>query len=63
LLSPHPSGSVFGLTAAVFLFVFIAGIVADLLETRSLESVAAIFVGLVAANAIWDLTALVRLGH
>jgi hypothetical protein len=63
LLSPHPTGSVFGLTAAVFLFVFIAGIVADLLETRSLESVAAIFVGLVAANAIWDLTALVRLGH
>jgi hypothetical protein len=63
LLSPHPSGSVFGLTAAVFLFVFIAGIVADLLETRSLESVAAIFVGLVAANAIWDLTALARLGH
>jgi hypothetical protein len=63
LLAPHPSGSVFAQTAAIFLFVFIAGIVADLLETKSLELVSAVFVGLVAANALWDLAALARIGR
>jgi hypothetical protein len=63
VLSPHESGSVFGLTAVVFLFVFISGIVADLLETKSLESVSAVLVGLVAANALWDLVGLARIGH
>lgn len=63
VLSPHAAGSVFGLTAVVFLFVFISGIVADLLETKALESVSAVLVGLVAANALWDLVGLVRIGH
>ena len=63
VFSPHSSGSVFSLTAAVFLFVFIAGIVADLLETKSLESVSAVLVGLVAANALWDLVGLARIGR
>jgi hypothetical protein len=63
VLSPHVVGSVFGLTAVVFLFVFISGIVADLLETKSLESVSAVLVGLVAANALWDLVGLARIGH
>jgi hypothetical protein len=63
VLSPHPSGSVFSLTAVVFIFLFISGIVADLLETKSLESVSAVLVGLVAANALWDLVGLVRIGH
>ena len=63
VLSPHATGSVFSLTAVVFLFVCISGIVADLLETKSLESVSAIVVGLVAANALWGLTALARIGH
>jgi len=63
VLSPHATGSVFSLTAVVFLFVFISGIVADLLETKSLESVSAILVGLVAANALWDLVGLARIGH
>jgi hypothetical protein len=63
LLSPHPSGSVFSLTAVIFLFVFIAGIGADLLESKSLESVSAVFVGLAAANALWDLAALARMGR
>jgi hypothetical protein len=63
VLSPHATGSVFSLTAVVFLLVFISGIVADLLETKSLESVSAIFAGLVAANALWALTALARIGH
>jgi hypothetical protein len=63
VLSPHSAGSVFGMTAVVFLFVFIAGIVADLLENKSLESVSAVLVGLVAANALWDLVGLARIGH
>jgi hypothetical protein len=63
VLSPHAAGSVFSLTAVVFLFVFISGIVADLLENKSLESVSAVLVGLIAANALWDLVGLARIGH
>jgi hypothetical protein len=63
VLSPHAAGSVFSLTAVVFLFVFISGIVADMLETKSLESVSAVLVGLVAANALWDLVGLARIGR
>jgi hypothetical protein len=63
LLSPHASGSVFILTAVVFLFVFIAGIAADLLETKASETITAIVVGLVSANAFWDLVALARIGR
>lgn len=63
ILSPHAAGSVFSLTAVLFLFVFIAGIVADLLEVKSLESVSAVLVGLVAANALWDIVGLARIGH
>jgi hypothetical protein len=63
LLSPHASGSVFVLTAVVFLFVFIAGIAADLIETKASETITAIVVGLVAANAFWDLAALARIGR
>jgi len=63
LLSPHASGSIFVLTAVVFLFVFIAGIAADLLETKASEIVTAIVVGLVSANAFWDLAALARIGR
>jgi hypothetical protein len=63
VLSPHTAGSVFGMTAVLFLFVFIAGIIADLLENKSLESLSAVLVGLVAANALWDLVGLARIGH
>jgi hypothetical protein len=63
VLSPHASGAVFSLTAVVFLFVFISGIVSDLLENKSLESVSAVLVGLVAANALWDLVGLARIGR
>jgi hypothetical protein len=62
VLSPHAAGSVFSLTAVVFIFVFISGIVADLLESKPLESVSAVIVGLIAANALWGLVGLVRIG-
>ena len=63
VLSPHSAGSVFSIVGVVFLFVFISGIVADLLESKSLESVSAVLVGLVAANALWDLVGLARIGY
>ena len=63
ILSPHSAGSVFSLTAVVFIFVFISGIVADLLESKPLESVSAILAGLVAANALWDIVGLARIGR
>jgi hypothetical protein len=63
LLSPHQSGSILGLTAIVFLFVFIAGIAADLLETKRRELLMAVFVGLIAANTLWELSALARVGR
>ena len=63
ILSPHSVGSVFSLTAVVFIFVFISGIVADLLESKPLESVSAILAGLVAANALWDIVGLARIGR
>jgi hypothetical protein len=53
--SPHDSDSVFALIGAVFLFVFVAGILADLLETRARELTAAVSTGLIAANALWSL--------
>jgi hypothetical protein len=60
LLLPHDAGAVLSLTAVIFLFVFVAGIAADLLETKARELLMAVFVGLVAANALWDLMALAR---
>jgi len=63
VFSPHSSGSIFGLAAVVFLFVFVAGIAADLVETKAREAVSAVIVGLVAANALWDLLALARIGR
>ncbi|HKW16549.1 MAG TPA: hypothetical protein VJO35_03470 [Terriglobales bacterium] len=62
LLSPHESGSILGFAAVIFLFVFVAGIAADLLETRARETIAAVLVGLIAANAVWELLALAQVG-
>jgi len=58
---PHDPESVFSLAGIVFLFVFIAGIAADLRETKSAETVTAVLIGLVAANAIWNLIGLSRI--
>jgi hypothetical protein len=60
---PHYSGAGFLLMAVPFLFVFIAGIGADLLETRQRGAVMACIWGLLVANALWNLMELARVGR
>jgi hypothetical protein len=43
--------------------VFVAGIAADLLETRHHDLVQACVWGLVVANALWNLAELARVGR
>lgn len=61
--SPHEAESVFTLLGVLFFFVFVAGIGADLMETKAREWVTAVITGLVAANAVWNVIGLARLGH
>jgi hypothetical protein len=49
--------------AIPFLFVFVAGIAADLLETRFRQLAQAAVWGLLAANAAWHLWELARAGR
>jgi len=51
---PHHPGLGFVFLAAPFLFVFVAGVCADLLETPQRQVVAACIWGLLAALAIWN---------
>jgi hypothetical protein len=60
--APHDE-SIFSLAGVVFLFVFIAGIVADLLDSKSKELVTAVVTGLLSANAIWNLIVLTGIAH
>ena len=59
--SPHQTDSAFTLIAVIFLFLFVAGIAADALETKAREPIMAIVVGLLAGNALWNLFALYRI--
>jgi hypothetical protein len=61
--TPHYPGFGFQLIAAPFLFVFVAGIAADLLETRQRDLVTACVWGLLLANALWNLAELARVGR
>jgi 4-amino-4-deoxy-L-arabinose transferase-like glycosyltransferase len=61
--TPHYPGFGFQLMAAPFLFVFVAGIAADLLETRRRDLVMACVWGLLLANALWNLAELARVGR
>jgi len=56
--SPHSSDSIHSLVAVVFLFVLVAGISADLLESKFRSWVLAALPGIVAANALWNLFSL-----
>ncbi len=60
---PHYPGLGFQLTAIPFLFVFVAGIAADLMETRHRQIALAGVWGLLVANAAWNLWELARIGR
>jgi len=55
MASPSFPGEGFQLTVLVFLFVFVAGVFADLLETRQGLLVTAALCGLLIASAVWNL--------
>jgi len=63
LCTPHYPGFGFQLMATPFLFVFVAGIAADLLETPRRDLVTACVWGLLLANALWNLAELARVGR
>ena len=59
--APSFPGQGFHLTMLVFLFVFVSGVFADLLETQQSLLVTAALSGLLSASAIWNLYQLARL--
>jgi hypothetical protein len=59
--APNFPGQGFHLIVLVFLFVFVAGVFSDLLETRQGLFVTAVLVGLLSAAAIWNVYELARL--
>ena len=60
--SPHSAESIYSLVAVIFLFVFVAGIAADMLESKARSWVLAVLPGLLAANAAWNLLNLWKVG-
>jgi hypothetical protein len=63
LAETQSPGYSFYLAALVFLFVFVAGVFADLLETRHGRIVTASLSGLLIASAVWNVLQLARLAH
>jgi hypothetical protein len=61
--SPHAADSIYSLAAVVFLFVFVAGIAADLIEIKAGRMVSAVLVGLLTANALSNFIWLWNIGH
>lgn len=59
--APTFPGQGFHLTLLVFLFVFAAGVFADLLETQQSLFVMAALIGLLSASALWNLLQLSRI--
>jgi hypothetical protein len=57
---PHTSGLGFQLMAVPFLFVFVAGIAADLLESQQSGLVFACLAGVLTASAIWNVWSLLH---
>jgi hypothetical protein len=57
---PHMAGSGFLLAAIPFLFIFVAGVLADLMETRYGSLVTAGIIGMMTAYAAWSLVNLMQ---
>ena len=57
---PHVAGEGFLLGAIPFLFLFVSGVTADLMETTYRPLVTACVLGMLAAYALWSLIALAR---
>jgi hypothetical protein len=62
MAAPGFPGDGFQLAALVFWFVFVAGVFADLLETRYRLTVAAALCGLLVSSALWNILELARAG-
>jgi hypothetical protein len=60
---PHVAGAGFLLASIPFLFVFVAGVLADLLETRYRPLVKACIVGMMAAYVVWSVLNLAQVPH
>ncbi len=60
--APHYQGLGFQLVALPFLFVFVSGIFADLLETKQRTLIMACIAGLLLAYGFWSLSELARVG-
>jgi hypothetical protein len=57
---PHVAGAGFLLAATPFLFIFVAGVLADLIETPFRALVTACILGMMAAYAAWSLVSLAQ---
>ena len=57
---PHVAGAGFLLAAVPFLFIFVSGVLADLLETRCRAFVMACVVGMLAAYVVWSVVNLAQ---
>ena len=60
MLTPHQPGLSFELVAMPILFVFVSGVLADLLESRYRPWILALVFGLLIGNAVWGISALAR---
>jgi hypothetical protein len=61
LAAPDYPGQGFLLVAMPFLFTFVAGVLADLLETRSSSILRMAITALLSAYALWNVVSLARL--
>jgi hypothetical protein len=57
---PHAGGAGFLLAAVPFLFLFVSGVLADLMETRYRSLATACVLGMLAAYAAWSVVSLAR---
>jgi hypothetical protein len=58
---PHVAGAGFLLASVPFIFLFVSGVLADLMETRFRTLVTACVCGLLVAYAIWNIVAIAQI--